>query len=517
MKTSRTTLRITAFVLIAAPILLVLLRYQSNELATNPWVDIKKHRVEYHFDLHGNGQYQINSFLPGNDARQQVAVVESQLPQKSDLLEGDNHKISIKGNLEGETNLSIALECTTEPISFAIDPAIAFQPAALTSLPSEATDLIQHKDPEIRALANRLQHGQSHLLPLLQNVYQYVYEIPQKKTSELTSALMTLRNNEASCNGKSRLFVGLCRALGLEARMVGGLLLEDIEKRTSHAWAEVKIAQQWVPFDAYNGHFAQLPAHYLKIYNGDHFLITRTGNQAFDYRYEISSLETSHFSKYALFNLKAFMMQHHIPIDLLRALMLLPLGALIVALFKNVIGLKSFGVFLPVLIALAFVETGFLLGLCLFTSMVVFIGLISGPLNRWGIQHTPKVVVMLTAVVICSLASMQLFESLGIGKSNIALFFPVIVLTLTAERFAQKADEEGIVEAGKLYLQTLLVTVFCFLIVASSAILQFVTTFPEILLVIGGIALLLGKWIGLRVLEYQRFHFNTLNNPHHDS
>ena len=515
MKTSRTSLRITAFVLIAVPILLVLLRYQTNELASNPWEEVEKHSVEYHFDLHGSGSFQISSFLPGNSTRQRVSIMTTGQEGRSEHLDGDNHRIEWRGEAEGETSLSITLECITEPIRFSIDPEIAFDGSPDLAKGIAPTDLIQHQNAEISTLANSLLYGNDKLLPVLENVYHYVKEIPQKKTSELTSALMTLRNNEASCNGKSRLFVALCRALGIEARMVGGLILENTEKRTSHAWAEVKIAGEWVPFDPYNGHFATLPPHYLKIYSGDHFLIVRKGNQAFDYRYEIKRLETDHFGNYALFNLKAFITQHRIPVELLRALLLLPLGALVVALFKNIIGLKSFGVFLPVLIALAFVETGFIMGLTLFTIMVVLIGLISGPLNRWGIQHTPKVVVMLTAVVFTSLVSMLLLSRFGFGKSDMALFFPIIVLTLTAERFAQKADEEGIQEAAKLYLQTLMITVFCFLIVASQAMLHFISTFPEILLAIAGIALLLGKWIGLRVLEYNRFNFNLPNTPKH--
>ncbi|NIO09075.1 MAG: hypothetical protein GTO40_14095, partial [Deltaproteobacteria bacterium] len=40
-----------------------------------------------------------------------------------------------------------------------------------------------------------------------------------------------------------------------------------------------------------------------------------------------------------------------------RVLLMIPLGALLVVVFRNVIGINTFGTFMPVLIALAFRET----------------------------------------------------------------------------------------------------------------------------------------------------------------
>ena len=87
-----------------------------------------------------------------------------------------------------------------------------------------------------------------------------------------------------------------------------------------------------------------------------------------------------------------------------------------------------------------------------------------------------------------------------------ALFFPIIILTIAAEKFARKVEEDSFLEALKLYGQTLIVTVACFLILSSVSIQNFVITFPEILITIGGITVLLGKWIGLRLTEYNRFY-----------
>src|SRR5690606_3915938 len=51
-------------------------------------------------------------------------------------------------------------------------------------------------------------------------------------------------------------------------------------------------------------------------------------------------------------------------------LLMIPIGALVMVFMRNVIGIESFGTFMPVLIALAFRETMLLSGVILFTVLV---------------------------------------------------------------------------------------------------------------------------------------------------
>ena len=59
----------------------------------------------------------------------------------------------------------------------------------------------------------------------------------------------------------------------------------------------------------------------------------------------------------------------------LQVLLLLPLGALLVAFCRQVIGIKTFGTFMPVLVALAFRETGITFGLIFFLTLIA-VGLV---------------------------------------------------------------------------------------------------------------------------------------------
>jgi hypothetical protein len=129
----------------------------------------------------------------------------------------------------------------------------------------------------------------------------------------------------------------------------------------------------------------------------------------------------------------------------------------------------------------------------------------SFPLERWRILHIPKIVCLLTAVGLYCLAAVKLFYITGWVTPSATLTFPVIILTLIAERFAQKVEEESLNDALFIYFQTLLVTIGCYLILSASVIQHAFITFPELLLAIAGLSLLLGKWIGLQLFEYSRF------------
>ena len=69
-----------------------------------------------------------------------------------------------------------------------------------------------------------------------------------------------------------------------------------------------------------------------------------------------------------------------------RILLTIPLGALVVVVLRNIIGLRTFGTFMPILVALAFRETELLWGIILFT-IVVCVGLMIREYPRRPIRH----------------------------------------------------------------------------------------------------------------------------------
>jgi len=337
-------------------------------------------------------------------------------------------------------------------------------------------------------------------------LFTYVNEIPSETNSELMTAAEVLDKNSASCNGKSRLFVAMCRSLDIPSRVVGGIILDNTKKKTSHLWTELNLNNEWIPFDQLNGHYASLPANYLEIYKGDEFLIRRSSDMQFDYFFTTSQI-VDDGSLLAQFNMFYIAEKSGLSIDVLALLMLLPIGALFVGIFRNVIGLKTFGVFLPVLIAISFLSTGVVFGLLAFIGVIVLISLMHYPLMSWGVLHVPKLVIMLIGVVFLLILLLFFGVKVEIASVGGLTFFPIVILTVSAEKYARIVVEEGLINATKILFQTLIVTLFCYMIIQSNLIFMLLMNYHELLLIMAVIELKLGKWIGIRISEYKRFNW----------
>lgn len=502
--------KIISVLLILVPLGWIIARVIQNkgEIAVNSTNN--EYLVNYNYTIRGDADYWIKTYIPQSDDRQKITV-RSALDQFKVEPEGDNQKITWLNQVEGIDKLELTIQFKGRPVEFQVSEAIPYGPNFdLNYIDyNQATTLIQADSEELIDLSNQLRGAERSLINVIAQFYDYVYDLPSTGTNELTDALSAFQEQEASCNGKSRLLVALCRTHKIPARMVGGIILQQTEKKTSHAWTEVLINDTWVPFDPLNGHFASLPANYLKIYSGDHFLITRSTGINFDYEYQIREKRDNVYANMSLVDLWGMIDRGLVNKRMLIILVLLPLGALLIGILKSVVGLKTIGVFLPVLISLSLTQTGVVSGLILFTFIVLVVAAMSYPMTYWGIQHTAKLTTLMTVVVLSVLGLMLGLSHTGLLEVSTPLFFPLIMLTIVAEKVARMMEEDGMKVAFDVYGQTLMASLIIFVILNSKAIQTFLITFPEAILIIAGVNLLLGKWIGMRVLEYKRF-FNAI-------
>jgi len=189
-----------------------------------------------------------------------------------------------------------------------------------------------------------------------------------------------------------------------------------------------------------------------------------------------------------------------------RVILLIPLGALIVSIFRNVIGINTFGTFMPVLIALAFRNTRLGWGLVLFSAVIV-LGLVS----RWFMDRlklllVPRLSVIVTVLVIILAVGSLVGNQTGIYRILAVALFPIVIMTMTIERLSIILMERGAREAVKVSLGTLLVSTCGYVAMSFVSVEDFFFAFPEILFALIGIQILMGRYTGYRVMEYFRFH-----------
>ena len=84
-------------------------------------------------------------------------------------------------------------------------------------------------------------------------------------------------------------------------------------------------------------------------------------------------------------------------------------------------------------------------------------------------------------------------------------FFPTIILTIAAERFSRATVEDGYKIAIDKLFQTILATTLCYGLLSWKVLPSILIIFPEIILLIIASAMLLGRYIGIRWVEFYRF------------
>jgi hypothetical protein len=188
-----------------------------------------------------------------------------------------------------------------------------------------------------------------------------------------------------------------------------------------------------------------------------------------------------------------------------KLIMLLPVGALVVVLMRILVGIRTSGTFMPVLIALAFLQTDLLPGVTSFV-LVVAIGLLIrsylSSLNLLLVSRIATLVILVIGMIsVFSVVSYQL----GLIGGLTITFFPMIILAWTIERMSIVWEEEGPKEVLIQGGGSLLVAVLAFLVMDVQLVRHLAFNFPELHLVILAVVMILGRYTGYRLLELFRF------------
>ena len=192
-----------------------------------------------------------------------------------------------------------------------------------------------------------------------------------------------------------------------------------------------------------------------------------------------------------------------------KILLTVPIGAFIILLLRNFIGLSTFGTFMPVLIALAFRETHVIWGITLFTIIVSFGLLARFYLDQLRLLLVPRLAAILTVVILLMIFITVLSQNLGLESGLSVALFPMVILTMTIERMCITWDERGAYDAIKAGAGSMIAAVIAFWAMSYTPMQYLMFAFPELLLVLLAFILWFGQYRGYRLLEL--FRFNALS------
>ncbi|MGM0953553.1 MAG: inactive transglutaminase family protein [Pseudomonadota bacterium] len=299
---------------------------------------------------------------------------------------------------------------------------------------------------------------------------------------------------------------------GIAARTADGLHLEDARRRQQLVpFLQIHNGDRWLTFDPRTGEQG-VPENLLLWRQGSESLLDVVGGDDSEVSFSMLrqtlpalQLATMESNKNG-FSVLGF---HQLPIEeqgMFRMLLLLPLGALIVAFMRIVIGIRTSGTFMPVLIAIAFVQTTLVPGLIAFLSVIAIGLLLRGYLSSLNLLLVSRISALIILVIFITAGLSIIGYQMGFNTGMTVTFFPMVILAWTIERMSILWEEEGAREVFTQGTGSLVVAIFAYLAMDAPMARHLTFNFPELHLVVLGLILLMGQYTGYKLSELRRFN-----------
>jgi transglutaminase-like putative cysteine protease len=375
----------------------------------------------------------------------------------------------------------------------------------------QATSDIQVKDASVVTTLAVLRDAKVDELTLIRRIFRHLRQdivvAPDGEAADDASAV--LEDGRGTAIGCVRAMIALCRAATIPARPVAGYVIEEGDSAPIHHWLEVLSGDHWVPYDPVNGYERELPFNFVPARRGDERVVVARAAEVLNSGFTISRLPRAALESSAQgFELSDILDLTRLPLDMQRVLalvLLMPLGALVTCVFRNVIGLSTSGTFTPTLLALSFVFADWRAGLVILVTAVIL-----GVATRYAIDLLkllilPRLSIMLTLIVLCVVFGISALDHYRIAPGTNAVLLPMVIVTMLVERFYITTQEDGTRIAIQHLLGTAVVGFFCYLILRWEMVAQLLLAYPEAHCFTAAVLVLIGRYTGYQLFEPWRF------------
>ena len=324
------------------------------------------------------------------DALQRGAIVNFDIPDKlnnyvvlEEYFVARNYGLNIEKNnddrrIEWSTRRAKGKQQLYYRVEIAPDPQV--RSIDNSNLPNE-----QNAPPQIPNYPEPLKYAVEDILSKVRNesanVFTFASQLIVKMNGSTNNSSVSLirENIQPGSEAWVERIIYVLAGARITARNIKGVILEDGASQSLLVpWLEIYNGTKWEGFDPETGHkgypnnfvkWAGGTEPVLQIENGENpqvsFAISKYTQPLMDVAKDRATLSGSWLAKLLLFELPVSTQ------NVYRTLLMIPIGALIVAVMRTVIGIPTLGTFMPILIAVAFRETELALGIFLFVMITV--------------------------------------------------------------------------------------------------------------------------------------------------
>ncbi|MEM3055485.1 MAG: transglutaminase-like domain-containing protein [Candidatus Bathyarchaeia archaeon] len=169
-------------------------------------------------------------------------------------------------NIVIEPEKAFAVELEYHLISFSISYLVNSsmvknydKNSAVYKIYTQPEKLIESDNPQIISTARGITGDEENPYKKVQKIFDFVTtHIRYERQEEEHGALWALKNGVGDCSEYSCLFVALCRAAGIPARIQAGFAFNKVDEtmKDGHMWAEFYLENYgWIPVDPTWGQF----------------------------------------------------------------------------------------------------------------------------------------------------------------------------------------------------------------------------------------------------------------------
>jgi len=345
------------------------------------------------------------------------------------------------------------------------------------------------------------------------DVETFISEAIKRLSQDDDDHVRILTQGESTPKQKAHALEVLLAAAHVPMERVHVLNLSAPNTQELDLWIRSFNGKRWLYFEPVSG-AKGLPDDRLVWWHGDDPFIDIEGGKNARVQFTVNDSEVnalrlgqivqdanaaSRFLDYSLYGLPLSDQQTY------QLIVMIPVGVLFILLLRNIIGLQTLGTFTPVLIGMAFRETGLGFGILFFTIITTIGLMLRGYLEYLKLQLLPRLSVVLTFVVIVMAGISLLSYRLGVDSGLSVSLFPMVILTMTIERLSISWDERGGNTAFRQGVTTLFAAAGAYYLMNLAWLKYFVFTFPGVLLLMLAFMLLMGRYRGYRLSELIRF------------
>ena len=437
--------------------------------------------------------------------------------------------------IDSSSDSSLATWSSKEPIKDRVtySARIDLKPLSYTDIPKDYTEtypkglnrylkvptLLPEDITAISNLESAILEGSEDKTTVIRKIYYYVEEEIQRNT-DIKTIHETLNTGKGSPLIKAKLFNIMARRQKVPSRIVVMVRMPELKKedqaKLRFTFAnEVFLNNKWIPIDTNRGYFGERPDHFMVIHRNHEEVEKLISKKKSSYaiqaeRARINRYNKAEFRKEVIKSDSIFskLSLYRLPLPLqtmFTTILLIPVGTLVLAIARNLIGIPTFGIFTPILLTLFFKETSFGFGL-LFFSIVVLVGIGERYiLDKFYLLAVPRLSILLTLVIMLMIVYSLFSTDIAFISQKHLAFFPIVIVTTNIERLSIMITEEGLLNTLKTLFGTLVIAVLGYSLYSIHALEMFMFTNPELLLTIIGFLILIGKYKGYRLSEFLRF------------